>query len=279
MDNLLTTTELAAVIPETWSANFYPTLLQNIVFADSIARDYEGEIAGLGDTVNVTNFPEFGGAKAISENEVVEAVSIVAGNTQLIIDQLTALDYVVTLRAQKQSLEHANALRELAMHAILKKMQSLIIADIAPSTSAPDHTISYASGTTLALADILSARKLLDAQSVPDDGKRVLVTGTNQWNDMYNITGFTSRDFIPVGNPLVDGKMSPQVLGFNPKMTAAVSNTTYAFHPIFMQLAVQMQPLVEVFNTGATGLRGLRVNTTVLWGKKQFSNLRVVQIG
>lgn len=277
-DQLMTSTELAAVIPELWSAKFYPSLLQALVFQDLIAKDYQGEIAGLGDTVNVTNFPEFAGAQSISENEQVQAVAITPTTTQLVIDQLTALDYIVTMRAERQSIEHANELRDLAMYAIFKRMQSLIIADIVPSASAPDHTIAYTSGTTLALADLIAGRKLLDAANVPDDGRRGMVTGTSQWNDLFNITGFTSRDFIPTGNPLVDGKPPTLILGFNPRMTTAASNTTFLFHPIFFQIAVQENPMVGVYDMGSTGLRALRVNTTVLWGKKQFSNLRVVTI-
>ena len=42
---------LDALVPELWSANFYPTLLENLPFIDVVDRSYEGEIAALGDTV------------------------------------------------------------------------------------------------------------------------------------------------------------------------------------------------------------------------------------
>lgn len=277
-DQLMTTTELAAVIPETWSSKWYDTLLTDPVLVDSVARDYEGEISALGDTVNVTQFNEVE-AVEIAENEAVSAQSSTPTNIQLIVNKMVAYDYIVTTRADKQSLNHVNALRNNVMHAILKKMQAIMLALIVPSASAPDHQIAYDSGTTLALADMLGAKELLDGANVPDDGSRCMITDAPQWNDVFNITGFTSRDYIPAGSPLSSGSLPTPILGFKAKLSTVAANKSYFFHPSFMQLAVQQQPSVEVFNMGAEGKRALRVNTTVLFGVKQFSNVRVVQVG
>lgn len=280
MDNLMTAaTELAAAIPEMWSAAFYPTLKEKMVFAQSVAQDYQGEISSLGDTVNITSFPQFDVAQEISEAEAVEAEALTASNTQLIINKQLAKDFIVTRKADIQSLPVMNALRDLALHAIMKKMQLLVIAEIVPSASTPDHAIAFDSGTTLALADILEGKELLDDADVEEFG-RTMILGSAQYNDLFNITGFTSKDFLPGGDsPLSAGAVTLPILGFNTRWTSEAGNTSYLFHPIFLQMAVQQNPTPSVHDLGGTGVRATRVNMEVLFGLKQLSNLRVVTIG
>lgn len=278
-DQVMTgSTELETLRPEIWSATFYPTLLEALPMADSIARTYEGEIRALGNIVNINTFPQFDAADDIAENQKADAQSITATQVQLNINHQLVKDYIVTDRAQIQTIEHANALRDLAFHSIMKKMQSLIFADVVPSASSPDHSIAYDSGTTLALADILEGKELLDDADVPDAGQRVMILGSAQWNDIFNITGLTSRDFIPAGSPMQTGSLPAQVLGFMPKMTTEAGSTAYFFDPIFMQMAVQKSLEVKVFDQGVDGLRSMRVNSTLLFGNVQASNLRVVTI-
>lgn len=279
MDKFMTAaTELDAVIPEMWSSAFYPTLKANLAFNDSVAKNYQGEISALGDVVHITSLPLFDEAEDITEAQAVDADSVTAASTALTINKQVAKDFQITKKAQKQSIDVLNALKDLALYSIMKRMHTLIIAEVVPSASAPDHTISYTSSTTLALADLIAARKLLDAQDVEEEG-RVLITGTAQWNDLFNVTGFTSRDYIPSGSPLSSGSIPSPILGFLPKRSSAVGTTSYLFHPIFIQLAVQQNPEVEVVSRGADGVRAMRVNMDVLFGVKLLSNLRVVTIG
>jgi len=270
-------TETSGVIPELWSARFFPTLLESMVFADCVGREYENEISSLGDTVNITDWPQFAEADEILENEQVSADSVTANTTQLIINKQVAKDYILTKKAKAQSIDSQNALSDLANHSILKKMQNLIITDIVPSASAPDHQISYDSGTTLALADILEAKELLDDADVEEMGRK-MITGSAQYNDLFNITGFTSRDFIPAGSPLTAGAISTPIMGFDFAWTSEAGATSRFFHPMFLQLAVQQAPDVKVYDLGVEGKRAERVNMDVLFGIKQISDLRVVEV-
>jgi hypothetical protein len=279
MDQVMTAaTEMDALIPEIWSAAFYPTLKEKLPFIASVATDFEGEISALGDCINIMSFPQFAAAEEISENAAVAADAITVTKTQLVINKQVAKDYIITKKAMKQSMEAQSALRDLALHSILKKMQSVIIAEIVPSASTPDHSIAFDSGTTLALADILEAKELLDSANVEDVG-RVMLVGAAQANDLFNIVGLTSRDFLASGSPLTSGAITAPVLGFDVRWTSEAGNVAYLFHPMFLQMAVQQVPQVEVVSLGAEGKRAARVNMDVLFGVKQISNLRVVTIG
>lgn len=269
--------ELSELRPQVWSAAFYPTLQEALPFNDSVSREYEGEIRALGNQVNITTFPQFAEALTIAEGQKSDAEGVTAVGIDLTINKQIVKDFIITDRARVQTLDAMNELRDLAFFSILKKMQSIIIDAIAPSTSAPDHTIAYDTGTTLALADILEGKELLDGSDVEQNG-RVMINGAAQHNDIFNIAGLTSRDFVD-GASMQNGALPGQVLGFTPRMTSEAGNTTYLFHPRFMLVAIQRDLSVMVYDQGAQGLRSMRVNTSLLMGLVQASNLRVVTIG
>lgn len=279
MDEMMTAgAELSAIIPKYWSTTWFDVLLQSIVFTESISRDYEGEIRKLGDTINVTQFPEFDDAQEFAENEALVADAITPSQIQLIVNKRVGKDFIITDTASIQGLEANLKLRDMAFYAIMKRMQKIIIDTVVPSSSAPDHSIAYDSGTTLALADFLEAKELLDTADVPDSN-RISIHGAAQWNDFFNITGFTSRDYHPNSNMFESGSLPTSVMGFVPKMTNAAGNTTYMFHRSFMQMAVQKVPVPKVYDLGVKGVRALRVNMDVLFGLKQFDNKRIVTLG
>lgn len=267
--------EAAAAIPEMWAAAFYPTLVEKLPFAGSVATDYQGVISQLGDTVNITSWPQFDEAEEILENQAVAADAVTASNIQLLINKQLAKDFIITRKTELQSLEIMSALRDLALHSILKKMQKIIIAAIVPSTS-PDHTIGYSSGTTLQLVDILAAKELLDNADVEEAG-RTMILGAAQYNDLFNIAGIVSTDFGQSGS-LVSGQVNGLVLGMQVKWTSEVGNTAYFSHPLFIEMAVQQDPTPSVHDLGVNGVRGTRVNMEVLFGLKQASDLRVVTV-
>lgn len=272
-------TELSVLAPELWASLLYPTLLSALPWNDSVARDYQGEITKQGDRVHVSSFPQFGEAVDLLEDQANDAQALTASGVEILINHMLVQDFVITDLARIQTIDQSNAIRDLAFYSIMKKMQSLIVAEVAPSTSAPDHTIAFDSGTTFALADMLEAKALLDDADCEENG-RVMIMGTGQANNIFNITGFTSRDFLgDASSPLASGKLPGSILGFSPRMTSEAGNTVHMFHPIFMQIGVQLQLVTKVYDQGVEGKRTVRINNTFLFGKKQCSNLRVVKIG
>lgn len=271
-------TQLSVLVPEIWSQRYYDVLLAELPFNSIISRDWEGEIQSLGDTVRISTLPEFDEAIELAEDARADASALVATQQSLVINRRVVKDFIVTNMALLQSIPFMEKMRELAVYSINKKIQSTIISLIAPSTSAPDHTIAFDSGTTLALADILEVKELLDAQDVPMSS-RYIVMGAAQLNDVYNITGFTSSDFITSGAPIQTGQLPPALVGFAPKFTSVLGNVVYLFHSSFMTMAAQQELNIAEYDLGVDGKRARRINCDVLWGVKQLDNTRVVQIG
>lgn len=276
-NQIMGTTQTTAIIPEVWSSKFYEVLLATLPFNTSVDTTYSNEIESMGDLVNISSIPEFDEATLLAEGAAGDADAVTITGQQLNINSRAFKDVIITKKAQLQSLDFMDQLRDKMIYAINKKIQADIITAIVPSASAPDHQISYTSGTTLALADLLSAKELLDTQNVPED-MRVGVVGASQYNDFFNIQQFTSRDYTPAGSPMTTGAITTPVAGFTIRPTTIVGNTSYWFHPSFLTLAIQQQLNIAVYDLGVDGVRGTRVNADVLYGIKQLSNLRVVSI-
>lgn len=277
-DQIMTTaSELSLIVPQVWSARYYDVLLADLPFASLISHDYEGEIKNLGDTVKISSVPEFQDGEVVAEADRADAEAVTITQQSLVINSRIVKDFIVTNKAMLQSLPFVEKLKEMAVYAINKKIQSLILSLIVPSASAPDHAIAYDNSTTLALADILEVKELLDNADVPKSGRH-MVAGSAQWNDVFNITGFTSSDFVASGAPLASGDLPAQLLGFMPHMTTLVGNTSYWFHPSFFTMAAQQGLAVNEYDLGVDGKRAKRVNTDTLVGFKQLDNQRVVTL-
>lgn len=269
---------LSAIIPEMWSARYYNALLADLPFKSIISTDWEGEIADLGDRVNITSFPEFDEGDELAEDERANAAATTVTGQQLVVNKRVVRDFIVTKKAILQSLPHMDKLRELAVYSILKKIERTIIETIVPNAAAPDMSIAYDSGTTLALADILEAKELQDTANVPAS-ERHMVLGPAQLNDLFNIVGFTSSDFLLAGAPLQTGQAPMSLLGYMPHYTTLAGNVAYLFHRSFMTMASQQGMDVKEYDLGVDGKRATRVNLDTLYGLKQLDGNRVVTIG
>ncbi len=276
-DVMKTSVETSVIVPSIWSNKFYDALLAELPFNSIINKDYEGEIQALGDTVKISSIPEFGDAVEFAEDQRVDASAVTITQQSLVINKQVAKDFIITKKSQLQSLQFVDKLRDLAIYSIMKKIENTIIAALIPSPSAPDHTIAYDSSTTLALADILEVKELLDAQDVPFVD-RSMVVGSAQLNDIFNITGFTSSDFLVSGAPLQTGQVPTTLLGFVPKFTTLVGNTSYYIQKSAMTAAFQKGMDINMYDLGVDGKRAMRVNVDVLYGLKLLDNTRLATL-
>lgn len=276
-DQILTSgTELAALIPELWSAKLYETLKEKFPFMTLVSREYEGEIKALGDIIHVPEVPLPDDASLLVEGAKADADTLTVTDHTITVNSRAHKDFIVTKKGQMQSLPFMDELRDVAIQSIMAKLETDIIAASVPSASAPDHQIAYDSGTTLALADILEAKELLDEQSVPQENRQMCL-GSEQYNDLFNITAFNSKDFGD-GDASRSGKFATKLAGFEPHLALAANDVAFLFHPSFMQVAIQQDLDVKVYDLGGQGIRGQRLNIDMLYGISQFDDKRVVEI-
>lgn len=112
------------------------------------------------------------------------------------------------------------------------------------STTAPDHIVAYAnSGTsnTLGAADVLNAKKLLDIQKVPQDGRYLAVDPVG-YSELLAISDFVRVDAI-AANQTTEGirpGVVGRIYGFEVFMSNAVTeDQNIAFHKSALAYGVQ----------------------------------------
>lgn len=274
---MTTATEVSAIVPQQWSEKYYDVLLAELPMNSLISRDWEGDIANIGDTVNIPTIPEFNEGSELPEADAADAEAVTVSTQALVINKRIVKDFIVTNKALLQSIPFVEKLKELAIYSIQKKIQSLILSLTVPNAAAPDHTLSAATPGVYALADILAQKELLDNQNV-SMSDRHLAMGAGPLNDIFNITGFTSSDFVASGSPLQSGQLPAQLAGFMPHFSTLFGSTVYAFHSSYFTMAAQQGMAVNEYDLGVEGRRAKRVNCDTLLGMKQLSGLRVVSL-
>lgn len=268
---------VANIVPEVWSARYTQNLNDNVAFNSLISREYEGEIRSMGDTVNIPTIADVD-ASLLTEGARGDAQTITVSKTALVVNSRAFVDFIVTDQASLQSLLEMDKLRELAVSALARKMQDDIVDAIVPSASAPDHAIAYDSGTTLADADLLEALDLEADANWSHLGGRYLVTGEKQYLDLVNTSKFYDKTLGGNSN-VSQGELSGSIYGHTPGSSTACGTTTYMFHDSFMQMAVQKDLSINLYDLGGQGQRAWRLNVDVLYGIKQVFDTRVVSIG
>lgn len=274
MENILTgDNQLASLIVTSWSQQFLETLRLNLVFQDSVDNSYQGDASKLGATVTINQIPDFNEADLLAQGEKGVADEVSSTSQNLTINKRPYKDVIVEDTAMLQSVPFMDSLQDAMTFSVLRRVQSEVVNAIVPSASAPDHTIAFTAGTTLALADILAAKELLDTQNVPFQG-RSMVVGAAQLNDLFNIGEFTSRDFNGGETVMLNGTFSQPFVGFVGKFTTQVANTVYFLHRRMVTMAFQKQLNAEVASGTWDGVRGKRINMDLLMGIKQLDSKR-----
>lgn len=137
----------------------------------------------------------------------------------------------------------AEILVEMAGELALQIDKDIIVQLKLVSTAAPDHLLDYANSPTdtLAQADILEARRLLNVQSVPMQD-RFLVVSPDQEKALLSIADFVRADAYGSANGLMNGELG-RIYGFTVLMHTSLAGVdSLAYHKSHAGMAMQIAP-------------------------------------
>lgn len=134
----------------------------------------------------------------------------------------------------------AEIIMEMAKELALQVDKDIYTQLLLASASSPDHRIAFA-GASLAATDLLEARRLLNVQNVPMDG-RMLAVAPDEEKALLAIDNFIRADAYGNAGGLINGEIG-KLYG----MTVVMSNVVTAglpivFHKSAVGFAQQMQP-------------------------------------
>lgn len=163
-------------IPEVWSASILEALRAKLVFPSLCNRDYEGDIREAGDTVHITGYDDVTVKKYTrGTNITVDAVTD-ANKGTLTIDQSDYFAFKVNdLDKVQAKADLTGNFTNSAAYNMALNVEKYISDLMDKAATAPAKTISVTTPSDAYLA-VVEARKQLDKQNVPTEGRWIVVS-------------------------------------------------------------------------------------------------------
>lgn len=283
----MATTTLAQVedqMQKYWAPISGKKLRENLLLGTLVNKEYEGTIAKGGDRVRVSQIVDVQGelldvgvnaGSFNSESLTTVKVDITANKRAVASFEFEDLVEIQSL-IDKEDPKVMDAL----YFAMRRQINNYLYSLVAPSTSAPDHSISGVSdfnSSELAAARIRAAQALW----MEEPGWYGLLDP--QFNgDLMSSSTIVSSDFGASDAPTISGKIGMKRFGFNLfednsaigagkgisqiSPTNAVSDLALLFHPDFLHLVMQTEPKIKISDLHAQKRFGYVMSVDVIFG-------------
>ena len=172
---------ITGFIPEVWAAQLQSSLKKSLVFAGPAVanRNYEGEIAGEGDTVRITSISRPTVATYTKDSTTITPETLTDAQRSLLIDQAKYFAFEVDDIDMRQSKNGGALMDEAAVEAAyaLADTADQYVAAMYTGVAA-DNAITTTAITTAALAvtGLVNLKVKLDNANVPTPGRYVVAT-------------------------------------------------------------------------------------------------------
>lgn len=266
-DALSGLTEVAGTI-ETIVAAEVQMVLNSQAQLPGTVLDYSSMVGPGMDTLKIPKFGKFTvGTK--SENTSVEAQTNAFSTDDLALSRHKVIQFLLEDIANLQSkVAVTQAYVSQAAIDLANEMDQAILdgLEAGVSTSAPDHKRAYA-GSTIAAADILLARQLLNEQNVPL-ADRFLVVSPAEEAAILAISNFVKANEIGTDAVVRNGEIG-KLYGFTVIVSSKAEDAkSMAYHKSAFAFARQLAPRIQSFNDVAN--LAMRWSIDHLYGVKQL---------
>lgn len=279
MDYVNGVTALNNLIPEIWSPNIYQELRNNLLLGEVFNRDYEGEIANMGDTVRVNQIVAPEGEILTDDRQTFSSEQMVVNQVLVIADKRASASFEFTNLAQLQSQSFERDAQEALVYAIRKKMEEDMLSILIPSSASPDHTIAPAAASDFAAVDVATCRTLMSLQKIPKTN-RYLILDPQYYGDLITKQTIASRDYVPAGSPVTNtGIISEPLYGFSiAEHDILGADVGYAIHRTAATLVMQQGVRIQISNLHSNKKYGYLLSADLVYGIKLMDNKRIVKI-
>jgi hypothetical protein len=295
----ITRTTAGPFIPQIWANTALEVLRNKVVLAKLVTRDSDIAAFQVGDTLNIP-YPGAFTANDKSANTAVTLQAPSATTTTLTLDKHKEASFLVEDAARATANQDIMArYMEAAVIPIAEQIESdLFTAAVGFSTSVGTY------GTDISAATVRSARKLLNDQKAPQDGRALIVSDKDEIallgdSNLQNYFAFSQQQGVKEGSigrlygfDVYQSQLVPFVAG-TPAQTKNI-----AFAPGAVLLAMRGLPeapagagaVSSVVNDPASGLSlrvtmaynaanlGVQVTVDVLYGVKKLRDEKGVLV-
>lgn len=204
---------LDTYVPELWANESLAILLENMVIAQLVHRDFEDEIASFGDVVNTRRPGEFV-AKRKTVSDDVTLQDLTATNVQVPLDQHFHTSFII------RDEEWSKSFKDLSQEYLVPAVQSLARAiDQVLLGQYPrflDNVAGHLNGmtTSTVIGDLLELREVMNVNKAYVDGRNLILTPYSETTILSNPTFLEAQEVGDAGAALREARLGRK-LGFN----------------------------------------------------------------
>ncbi len=269
----MTTTVIGDVtdqVQKYWAPLFMKELRESLLLGALVNKDYQGEIKAGGDTVYVSQINALTGSLGTVGTDADTFTTQKVSMTRIAITankRATAayeFEDLATLQSQLDSQD--SELRASLLYAVQQQVNDYLYTLVAPSTAAPDHTIT---GVADLNATQMSIVRIAAATAKWDRSKPwYALLDPSYYGDVLDDATLASSDFTG-DRPMVGGQIVMPRFGFNVLEDNSKSvDTGLFFHPDFMHLVMQTMPTIKVSDLHSQKRFGYVISADMIFGAK-----------
>ena len=163
-------------VPEVWAATLLSTLDKSLVFAgpSCVNRDYEGEIANMGDTVRITTIADPTISDYTKDTDLTAVEALTDDELLLLIDQAKAFNFQIDDIDMRQTRDGGALMAEAARRAafgLRDKADQFVAKKMALAASNALGVVDGTTATNVYDAFLVPASVNLDEANVPTEGR------------------------------------------------------------------------------------------------------------
>jgi hypothetical protein len=271
---MLTKAEFSSIIKEEWALNFFEELRPSLGIASLVSTEYEGNITGWGDRVNVPTM--ISGQRAqirTSDNEAYNIQNPVVTSQQLIVDREAV--YATEITDWNRYVSQPNAqeeIRKLMVHEVARSVDEYVLSLFSSSQS--QNGVS-----AIGKAQFAQAQRVQNLENVPMVGRKCLID-EYYLESLLQVNEILSRDYSPLSSAFMSGKLKDPIYGYEIYVSNFLpQKTAWFFHPSAVNLAIQKQSdYKEMDLEPVTRVPSMRARVSTLFGAKLFDNKRMFKV-
>lgn len=263
--------EVTDQIQKYWSPIFTKELRESLLLGSLVNKTYQGAIARQGDTVRVSQIAAPSGQLLTvgvdADSFSSEAISTSYVDIKADKRAVAAYEFQDLVELQSQISQQNPEVMEALRFAIAKQVNDYLYTLVAPSSSAPDHTITGVSDFNA--SQLASARTLAAQAKWRQEPGWYCLLDPVYYSDILNATTLTSSDYGAADAPVISGQMALKRFGWNIlEDNSRSTDTALLFHPDFMHMVMQQEVQVKLSDLHSQKRFGVLMSVDMVFGAK-----------
>ena len=252
-----------------WASLMMQEFLESHLLPALVNKDYTGDIRKRNDTVKVSQIvsPTDTQLRTIGvDADTFETRKIETLQVNVVADKRAVESYefedIIDLQTQINT--NDDKLRQSMMFSIGKQINDYLYSLVAPSASAPDHTLTSVSA--LNSTNMLSVRTLASQAKWPAD-QRWILADPQYYSDIVADQSYSETDFAGSDIPGMTGRVGARRYGFNVlEDDSRPAQEALAFHPDWLLLVMQTEPRFKISDLHSNKQFGALLSVDLVFG-------------